>query len=215
MDHTERSSTQTAESSASQSRLDQPLPPFPPNTQEDGPTVDPREIMYRGYGETSARGSNDYGEQNESSRQARHMENHGELYQQISASRLRSSSSTTTASTGSRSRGSSSSQAHSEDDSVNVEGSARSNRAFASQDRPELHRASSSASSRQSMHSALSSHSNDASNTSRDPPTRQSRYRRSPSGRSEFVVPRWQPDNEATYCPICNSQFSKSDLLCC
>jgi hypothetical protein len=25
---------------------------------------------------------------------------------------------------------------------------------------------------------------------------------------SEFILPRWQPDAEVTYCPICHSQFN-------
>ena len=29
-----------------------------------------------------------------------------------------------------------------------------------------------------------------------------------PSGASEIVLPRWQPDSEVTYCPICRTQFS-------
>lgn len=28
------------------------------------------------------------------------------------------------------------------------------------------------------------------------------------SGTSEMVLPRWQPDSEVTYCPICRTQFS-------
>jgi hypothetical protein len=33
--------------------------------------------------------------------------------------------------------------------------------------------------------------------------------RPSPPPPSEFVVPRWQPDAEVTFCPICRTQFSK------
>jgi hypothetical protein len=35
------------------------------------------------------------------------------------------------------------------------------------------------------------------------------RLRPSPSPPPEFVVPRWQPDAEVTFCPICRTQFSK------
>ena len=40
----------------------------------------------------------------------------------------------------------------------------------------------------------------------------QIRYRLQPSSPSppEFIVPRWQPDAEVTFCPICRTQFSKS-----
>jgi len=31
----------------------------------------------------------------------------------------------------------------------------------------------------------------------------------SPSPSPEFVLPRWQPDAEVTFCPICRTQFSK------
>ncbi|EPE28018.1 FYVE/PHD zinc finger [Glarea lozoyensis ATCC 20868] len=192
MDTTNRSPTPAA-GSADQLRLDRPLPPFPPNAQQDGLTVDPREIIYSGFGGTSGGASNDQS-------QAGYLGSAGELYQEMPLST--SSSSTTTSE--SRSRGSSASQARTGDELVNTQDTGL----IASSNRPELRRASSSASSRLSMHSALSNHSNDAPTEPREPPASQSRYRRSPSGRSEVVVPRWQPDVEATYCPICNSQFS-------
>lgn len=34
--------------------------------------------------------------------------------------------------------------------------------------------------------------------------------RRRPTTPTEFVVPRWQPDAEVTFCPICNTQFSRA-----
>jgi hypothetical protein len=199
MDNTNRIPSAAA-GSADQLRLDRPLPPFPPNAQQDGLTVDPREIMYSGFGGTSVGAFND---QN----QAGYLGSPGELHQQMPVSAPATHSSTTTSE--SRSRGSSAPQAHSGDELVNTQGTG----AVSSNNRPALHRSSSSASSRQSMHSALSNHSNDAPAESREPPANQSRYRRSPSGRSEVVVPRWQPDVEATYCPICNSQFSEFDLF--
>jgi hypothetical protein len=41
----------------------------------------------------------------------------------------------------------------------------------------------------------------------------QIRRRQQSSPHAEFVVPRWQPDAEVTFCPICRTQFSK--LLDC
>ncbi|RDA89728.1 hypothetical protein CP533_6851 [Ophiocordyceps camponoti-saundersi (nom. inval.)] len=35
-----------------------------------------------------------------------------------------------------------------------------------------------------------------------------SQYRTQGSGSPEVALPRWQPDAEVTYCPICNAQFS-------
>jgi hypothetical protein len=29
-----------------------------------------------------------------------------------------------------------------------------------------------------------------------------------PATPAEWSLPRWQPDNEVTYCPICRTQFS-------
>lgn len=37
----------------------------------------------------------------------------------------------------------------------------------------------------------------------------QIRRRQQPPPPAEFVVPRWQPDAEVTFCPICRTQFSK------
>ena len=38
---------------------------------------------------------------------------------------------------------------------------------------------------------------------------------RQTSPRSEIVIPRWQPDAEVTFCPICTTQFSEDSLLFC
>jgi hypothetical protein len=207
MDNTHRTSTPTAGGSADQLRLDRPLPPFPPNSQQDELTVDPREIMYRGFGGTSVSASDDRSFQNEHLRQD-YTGNPSGFFQGVSVLTPRSESSQTTSSSESRSRGSSASQAHSADEMTNAQETARLIRALRGEDSPERYRASSSTSSRLSMHSALSNRSSDAASGSREPSASQSRYRRSPSGRSEVVVPRWQPDIEATCCPICNTQFS-------
>ncbi len=39
--------------------------------------------------------------------------------------------------------------------------------------------------------------------------TSPSQIRRRQQAPAEFVVPRWQPDAEVTFCPICRTQFSK------
>lgn len=38
--------------------------------------------------------------------------------------------------------------------------------------------------------------------------TRQTQAQSDDGGPLEFVLPRWQPDAEVTYCPICQTQFS-------
>ena len=40
-----------------------------------------------------------------------------------------------------------------------------------------------------------------------------SQTRRKYSSRTEVVVPRWQPDAEVTFCPICRTQFSQYLIL--
>jgi hypothetical protein len=208
MDNTSRTSASTAEGSIDPWRLDRPLPPFPPNVQQDGLTVDPREIMYPGFGGTPSRASHDHSFQYERLREAGYIGNPSEYYQARPVS-IPPSGSSATPSSESRSRGRSAPQIHSTDDAANTQETARLDTASTSGDHPERYRASSSASSRPSVHSTLSNNSSDTPTSSRDPPTSQSRYRRSPSGHPEAVVPRWQPDVEATYCPICNAQFSK------
>jgi hypothetical protein len=210
MDNTNRTSAATTGPPPDQMRLDRPLPPFPPNSQQDELTVDPREIMYRGFEGTSASASNAHSFQNEHLREDP-TRNPSGFFQGMPVL-TRSESSQTSSTSGSRSRGSSSSQAHSADETTNVQETARLIRALRGEDSSEAYRASSSVSSRPSMHSALSNLSSEAAGGSREHPTSQSRYRRSPSGRSEVVVPRWQPDIEATCCPICNTQFSTSPV---
>jgi hypothetical protein len=208
MDNTHRTSAATTGGS-DQMRLDRPLPPFPPDAQQDGLTIDPRETMYRGVGEASGSASNDHSFQNEHLREDS-TGNPSGFFQGMPVFTPRSESSQTSSTSDSRSRVSSASQAHSADERTSAQETARLIRALRGEDSPERYRASSSSSPHPSMHSALSHHSSEAASGSREHLTSQSRYRRSPSGSSEVVVPRWQPDIEATCCPICNTQFSTS-----
>jgi hypothetical protein len=56
--------------------------------------------------------------------------------------------------------------------------------------------------------SSLSGSSRDTPLLSHDSPS-QVRHRLHPPPSPEFVLPRWQPDAEVTFCPICRTQFSK------
>jgi hypothetical protein len=56
--------------------------------------------------------------------------------------------------------------------------------------------------------SSLSGSSRDPPLLSHDSPS-QVRHRLHPPPSPEFVLPRWQPDAEVTFCPICRTQFSK------
>ncbi len=47
-------------------------------------------------------------------------------------------------------------------------------------------------------------------NRARAPRARQSDQEPS----QEVLVPRWQPDAEVTFCPICATQFSKTFVSC-
>ena len=201
MDGTDRTSTAATESLLDQRRLDGPLPPFPPSPQDDLP-------LYQQYAGTSP-SIHDNSGQYERWRNAGFIGSPAQYDQQGSATNPIPISSQESESESRRSRGSSSaSQQHSLHDATNTQtNTARLVATIRNEDSPEPRRES-SASLQPSIQSAMSNHS-EASNLSRDPPSSQSRYRRSPSGRSEVVVPRWQPDVEATIWPICRTQFSE------
>lgn len=53
------------------------------------------------------------------------------------------------------------------------------------------------------------------SHTSSSQIRRSQRASPQPPPRPDFVIPRWQPDAEVTFCPICRTQFSKISCLDC
>jgi hypothetical protein len=64
----------------------------------------------------------------------------------------------------------------------------------------------------------MSAHQSDGSSSGGDTPLlshtspSQNRRRRVAEA-TEVIVPRWQPDVEVTFCPICRTQFSMTPIL--
>jgi hypothetical protein len=113
----------------------------------------------------------------------------------------------------SRSRGSSASQRIGEKRSQANEAvnELRANRPFRL-DGPSNPRRTSSTSTRRPAHSMLAQQSDGSSSggdtlLSHTSPS-QNRRRPAAAERTEVLVPRWQPDAEVTFCPICRTQFS-------
>ena len=83
-------------------------------------------------------------------------------------------------------------------------------------DGPSQPRRTSSTSTRRSVHSMMPQQSDGSSSggetlLSRTSPS-QNRRQPAASEPTEVVVPRWQPDAEVTFCPICRTQFSMTPL---
>jgi len=174
-------------------REERPLPPYPGSSsaQHSDPQVDARDTVLNEGFVTGSQGA-----VNESSREYERWRESG------SPSGLES-----------RSRGNSASQRTGEkrsqaNESVNEMRTNRPSRL----DGPSNPRRTSSTSVTSSARSVMAHQGHgpppgvDVSLVSRTPS--QNQHRRAAAEASEVVTPRWQPDAEVTFCPICRTQFS-------
>jgi len=198
--------------------LERPLPPYP-SSQHSDPQVDPRDAALYQSLVTRAQGSI-----NDSSHEYDHWRESGYQGSPRSYARgepdINASPGTGILTPGqeSRSRGSSASQRIGEKRSQANEAvnELRANRPFRL-DGPSNPRRASSTSTRRSAHSMVAQQSDGSSSggdtlLSRTPPS-QNRRRPAAAERTDVLVPRWQPDAEVTFCPICRTQFSMTAPL--
>jgi hypothetical protein len=219
----------SSQSVATQHRMDtreeRPLPPYPGTSQHvDGEFhVDPRDAaLYARLVTGTQEGVNDSSQEYEWWRESGYRgspRSYSRGEGELGTSSSLPGQAVSTPSQVSRSRGSSASQRIGEkraqaSEAVNE---MRANRPFRI-DGPSNPRRTSSSTSARGSTSSMSAHQSDGSSSGGDTPllshTSPSQNRRRRVAEStEVVVPRWQPDVEVTFCPICRTQFSMTPFF--